>query len=86
MTVLRALRLPAQVGDGKEVCRGLVCAVSSPVDPDLLLVKRVVGLPGDTLSDSAAPVPPGHVWIEGDNARHSEDSRFFGPVPVNLIR
>ena len=31
-------------------------------------------------------VPPGHVWLEGDNPHDSVDSRYYGPVPGALIR
>ena len=30
-------------------------------------------------------VPKGHVWVEGDNAACSVDSRHFGAVPVALL-
>jgi inner membrane protease subunit 1 len=31
-------------------------------------------------------VPPGHVWLEGDNLIVSRDSREYGPVPLALVR
>ncbi|XP_016986811.1 mitochondrial inner membrane protease subunit 1 isoform X1 [Drosophila rhopaloa] len=31
-------------------------------------------------------VPRGYVWIEGDNKGNSSDSRYYGPIPVGLIR
>jgi len=30
-------------------------------------------------------VPHGHVWLEGDNASRSRDSRYYGPVPISLL-
>lgn len=32
-----------------------------------------------------AQVPPGHVWLIGDNLPASRDSRLYGPVPMALI-
>ena len=31
-------------------------------------------------------VPPGHVWLQGDNVTASRDSRLYGPVPLGLVR
>lgn len=31
-------------------------------------------------------VPKGFVWIEGDNSTNSSDSRYYGPIPLGLIR
>ena len=31
-------------------------------------------------------VPEGHVWVAGDNLTYSRDSRFYGPMPMALIR
>ncbi|KAJ3524664.1 hypothetical protein NM688_g8522 [Phlebia brevispora] len=70
--------------------RGDIVALKSPND-SLLIVKRIVALPGDTVKtlppypDPEVHIPPGHVWVEGDEPYHSEDSNRFGPVPLGLL-
>lgn len=31
-------------------------------------------------------VPKGHIWVEGDNERASQDSNFYGPVSCNTSK
>jgi signal peptidase I len=79
-------------------------------DERRILLKRVVGLAGDTVamvrgkvlvngkpfdeqfdppSDreelAALPVPAGSIYVLGDNRAQSDDSRAFGPVPLERV-
>ncbi|XP_039960497.1 mitochondrial inner membrane protease subunit 1 [Bactrocera neohumeralis] len=31
-------------------------------------------------------VPRGYIWIEGDNSENSSDSRYYGPIPLGLVK
>lgn len=78
------------------VARGDLVTLKSPLDPFRIVCKRVLGLAGDVVcvdpTGMKAPstehviVPKGHVWLSGDNAALSRDSRDYGPVSTALIR
>jgi signal peptidase I len=56
-----------------------------PDDRSKIYIKRVAGLPGDTMktdSSRVCIVPHGFVYVLGDNRDHARDSRVFGPVPL----
>ncbi|KAK7725672.1 hypothetical protein SLS57_003738 [Botryosphaeria dothidea] len=71
--------------------RGDIVSFWAPHRPEQLSVKRVVGLPGDTVITRGrypfkkVVVPFSHVWVEGDNWRQTVDSNDFGPIPMGLI-
>ena len=76
--------------------RGELVSLKSPMKPNRIICKRIIGLPGDVVcvdptglkapSAEHVVVPKGHVWIAGDNAACSTDSRDYGPVSMGLIR
>jgi signal peptidase I len=69
--------------------------VTAPYDAKKLVIKRIVGMPGDQIEAPALNpweshrteiVPAGHVWLQGDNLAQSTDSRYYGAVSMNLIK
>lgn len=79
----------------EKLSRGDFVALQSPIEPLKIICKRVIGLPGDIVcvdptgrlapSTEHVVVPKGHIWISGDNADISRDSRHYGPVSMSLI-
>jgi inner membrane protease subunit 1 len=88
-------RLTYRLNPGS-VARGDLITLRSPIDPSRIICKRVLGLPGDVIcvdpTGEKAPstqhvvIPKGHIWISGDNAAFSRDSRDYGPVSMALIQ
>ena len=82
--------------DPRKIKRGDLVTYLSPLDPTRIVCKRVVGLPGDIIcvdpTGELAPstehvvIPRHHVWLSGDNALMSRDSRVYGPVSMALIK
>ena len=72
----------------RQLGRGDVVVLRSPNEEGQLLIKRVIGMEGDSIplrSGNSFVVPRGQVWVEGDNKVVSRDSRRFGPVDLELV-
>ncbi|PVU91671.1 hypothetical protein BB561_004264 [Smittium simulii] len=75
--------------------KGDVVTLYNPQEPEELITKRIIAMPGDSVFPNTnsrffkyAPIniPEGHCWIEGDEGFHSFDSNSFGYVPLGLIQ
>lgn len=73
---------------------GDVVTAKHPYYSDVHICKRLMGMEGDRIQRTdpntqkieTIIVPTGHVWLEGDNADGSKDSRVYGPIPYGLLR
>lgn len=55
-----------------------IVLVAHPLRPDLRMIKRLAGVPGDTIDNQT--LAKGQYWVLGDNSTESSDSREFGPI------
>ena len=67
--------------------------VQNPYKPGYTVVKRIINTEGEEAdmflksegTKVKVEIPPGHIWIEGDNKENSKDSRDFGPISLALV-
>lgn len=71
---------------GKKIEKGDIVVAVQPIDPKTFICKRVIQTGGNYLPDHPSlKVPVGSYWLEGDNKKHSYDSRHHGCVPEHLV-
>jgi signal peptidase I len=66
------------------ILRGVLVVAEHPGRPGYEMVKRVVGVPGDTIE--GVMLGADQFWMVGDHAEASTDSRTFGPFDREAIR
>lgn len=81
-------RVAALEGDSFFVLRYYDTGWDQPILPNELprlrrLLKHATGIPARVVRRS---VPSGYCYVLGDAANCSEDSRYFGPVPLESVR
>lgn len=57
----------------------------APTVGGMPVVGRSPAIPAAREQPEMIQVPPGHVWLAGDNLSWSRDSRFYGPVSMGLV-
>ncbi len=67
--------------------KGDVIVFHYPLDPSKYFIKRVVGLPGETITFNSQSVTLGddEYFVMGDNRPSSSDSRIWGPVKQEFL-
>jgi len=72
---------------------GEIVLFRGPLPEETVLIKRAADFPPGPPPGVRAALWPGRggsssgaVWVRGDNAERSADSRVFGPVPLERMR
>jgi len=63
---------------------GELVLLGHPTRLEYEVVKRVIALPGEQVAGRV--LADGEVWVLGDNASRSTDSRSLGPIGMDTVR
>lgn len=71
----------------QEPQRGDVIIFRYPLNPSKFFIKRIEGLPGETIENNGEEITlaKDEYFVKGDNKPNSSDSRVWGPLKENLI-
>lgn len=71
----------------KKYQNGDVVISHSPTNLDKNVCKRICAVEGESVyfQGRKITIPKSHVWLLGDNADNSNDSRNYGPISTGLL-
>jgi signal peptidase I len=77
-------RVIATGGQTVDLKDGKVVVGGTPLDEPYTHAQPSDPLPGSQVQ-FPVKIPKGYIWVMGDNRTQSQDSRWFGPIPVSTV-